>query len=86
LFERVAWIWEDYISGVLSAAAFADICRENIRQSIEGRLVALHELRVVACHKFFVLSTSLGGAGSECDWSAIHVHLTVADFVKPALC
>jgi hypothetical protein len=46
-------------------------------------LVAFHELGDVACHELFVLGAALASGGSEGDWSTVHVHFTVADFVEP---
>jgi hypothetical protein len=46
-------------------------------------LVAFHELGDVACHELFVFGAALAGGGSEGDWSTVHVHFAVADFVEP---
>jgi hypothetical protein len=37
----------------------------------------------VACHELFVFGAALAGGGGEGNWSTVHVHFTVADFVEP---
>lgn len=46
-------------------------------------MIAFHQLGDVACHELFVLGAALGGTSSDGDWSAVHVHFSVADFVEP---
>ena len=91
LVKRCAWSWEEHIDGLgnltlraiaCSGAARADVGDEHIREGIEGGLIAFHELCDVARHEVFVF-TALGSGRSDGDGGAVHVHLTIADFVEP---